>query len=111
MRCGKNGYMKRYNLRAIITIGLSLGLPLALCVLFAWRSPFRWTNAPTPPPPSVTNPSIYPGSQNVIVAPEGSLETPSVKQITFQTGDEPDKVWQYYKELLLKEGWRSREFH
>lgn len=52
------------------------------------------------PLPSTVNPPIYPGAQNI------RRDQPPNEVIIFETSDEPDEVLEYYKDIVLKEGWR-----
>ena len=58
------------------------------------------------PPPSAKDPPIYPGAQSItdkIEPPSGGPQPP--RRITFETRDEPDKVLDYYRDILSKDGW------
>ncbi|HKP54548.1 MAG TPA: hypothetical protein VJ183_18075 [Chloroflexia bacterium] len=52
------------------------------------------------PLPSTVNPPIYPGAQNI------RRDRPPNEVIIFETSDKPDEVLEYYKDIVLKEGWR-----
>jgi len=79
-----------------------VAVPLVLIMLLPACSLTRWGPGDTYslPLPSTQNPPIYPNAQDV------SISTNSVeKRITFETSAESAKVLDYYKSLLLKEGW------
>lgn len=87
---------------AIALAGLFLVILVAFTVLLLFRV-IRWPgHTPTPPPPSISNPPIYPLAQDVKLVPN-AIEFG--QQITFETSDDPRKVMDYYNNLLKREGW------
>src|SRR4051794_34140739 len=75
---------------------------LALAVLLAGCSAHLGPSPKAAVPPSITNPPIYPGAQNI------KRERPLNEfgpRITFETTDTLSTVNDYYRNLLLKEGW------
>lgn len=61
-----------------------------------------------PPPPSVQNPTLYPGTQQVKTNIVEFWKDISAKEITFTTNSRPAEVWDFYEDVLVKEGWEVR---
>ena len=58
------------------------------------------------PPPTAKNIPIYPGGNQVIRDATGSSETRPAERVNFQTSDKGEDVITFYREVLLKDGWR-----
>src|SRR5207253_4185902 len=84
-----------------------LRLSLIITLLIAIRGCGTHDQPPfKEPPASAKNPPIYPGAQSItdkLEPPSGGPQPPRL--ITFETSDEPDKVLDYYQNILPKDGW------
>jgi hypothetical protein len=89
----------RWKKEYAIVLGLLL---IVLAILGGYRLFRLQALAATPPPPSIVNPPIYPGAQQVKVEPRPSEFGP---RITFETSDNIAQVLEYYNSLLSGEGW------
>lgn len=58
------------------------------------------------PPPSALNAPIYPGATHII---SDTASTVNVKYYEFQTYNKPNAILQYYKDVLIKDGWEERD--
>jgi hypothetical protein len=63
-----------------------------------------------PPPPSATNPPIYPGAQDIKEVQEPSGQPDPIRRITFETEGRPDQVLEYYERVFTEEGWLPNEW-
>lgn len=96
----ENAMNQRNVSLAFLIVGVSCFTIMSLGVV---NRLIHWPGyAPTPPPPSIVNPPIYPGAQNV---QSDRPQNEFGPRITFTTSDEPSKVTEYYQGLLSREGW------
>ena len=97
--------MARSKLYLIIQSGLLFTL---LILLPACSRPlFEVNQTPQPTLPTAENPPIYPDARNMKEEFEGHIKTAYLRRITYDTSGEPDKVVDFYKNVLEKDGWRS----
>lgn len=92
---------------------LMLTMPALTACVAPWAA---GSHEPTPKPPAVLNPPIYPGGTDVSQTSEGeispsTLSKNSVITITFRTRDQPDQVLDYYRGLLAGAGWTALPDH
>ena len=58
------------------------------------------------PPPSTKSIPVYPGANTVISDTTEIGQSQPAKTINFQTRDKREAVIRYYKDVLLKDGWK-----
>lgn len=98
-------FQKQHVLRTDLRLSLTLTLILMLSACSSYK------NGPTkPPPPSAKNPPIYPDAQLIEDQNEPSGQREPARRLTFETSDGINKVFAYYKDVLLKEGWQSEHW-
>lgn len=87
------------NLRVPIAVGC-LALLFALCACSRFADPPH-----VPPPASVKAPPTYPAAQQVVITPTVFFKDIPSENVSFETTDSVAQVLDYYKQILLKEGW------
>ena len=100
---------RKLHMRERRSIQHAIGIIWAVSLLTLSLSCTSRNSGASKPLPSFANPPIYPGALNVEVEnlPSGNKEP--ARHITFDAPDEPAKVLDFYKGLLLKEGWMVRK--
>src|SRR4051795_2878582 len=84
----------------------NFALLLTSLIVAVGCSSHRGAYTPPPPPPSLTHPPIFPGGTNLKAGPEPSSYTGEFeRRITYDAPVLPDQVMEYYKGILLPEGW------
>lgn len=94
-----------------MTIGV-VGV-IASCIILVVSGPafvnsLFWST----PPASVYNPPMYPDAQEVTVGEPEATVFEKGKRIMFQTPDNPEAVYVFYRDALLADGWyEEKSYH
>jgi hypothetical protein len=103
--------MKNVGCAIIMFIGVT-GV-IASCIILVLSGPafvnsLFWNT----PPASIYNPPIYPNAQQVTVGEQEATMFEKGKRITFQTPDNPDAVYVFYRDTLLADDWmETQSYH